>query len=206
MAAQGSWPSIQRHGLLSTSALLDLFQVNGAERARLESGHRPSSERIYHPTHGEAVVRDQIPMSDEGLARCLEDGLTPTEWYRLLNSKVFFWLTSERLERLLGARAYRNTPHTILIVDTQALLANHSSRVQLSPINSGCTKPFPHPRGKKTFQPLAKYPFAAYDRARAKKDPVVELAVDGGVPDISGLVLRVEERRSGSRNRTIWAR
>ena len=29
MAAEGSWPSIQRHGLLSTSALLDLYEVCG---------------------------------------------------------------------------------------------------------------------------------------------------------------------------------
>ena len=32
MAECGSWPSIRRHGLLSTSALLDLYGVQGAER------------------------------------------------------------------------------------------------------------------------------------------------------------------------------
>lgn len=206
MAAKGCWPTVERYGLLSTSALLDLFEVNGSERSRLESAHRPTSERIRHPKYGEATVRDQIPMSDAGLARCLEDGLTPQDWYRLLNSKVFFWLTIERLNRLLGANAYRDAAHTILTVDTEAVLANHAGRVQLSPINSGCTKPYPHPRGKSTFQPPSTYPFAAYEHARRRREPVVELAVEGGVPDIRDLVIRVEERRSGGRSRIIWTR
>jgi hypothetical protein len=206
MAAHGSWPSIQRHGLLSTSALLDLFGISGLARTRLESEHRPTCKLINHPVHGGAVVRDQIPMSDAGLERCLQDGLTPASWYRLLNSKVFFWLTLDRLERLLGARAYRDQAHTILTLDTAALLARHEARVLLSPINSGCTKPYPHPRGLATFQPLATYPFAAYDRSRGRKDPVVELAVEGGVAEVSDLVVSVEERRAGGVGRVIWAR
>ena len=206
MAAKGSWPSIQRHGLLSTSALLDVFEVSGAERARLESAHRSRSVRISHQRHGEGVVRDQLPMSDAGLVRCLGDGLAPSAWYRLLNSKVFFWLTSERLERLLGAKPYREQEHTILTIDTAALLAHHADRVLLSPINSGCTRPFPHPRGLSTFQPLTTYPFAAYDRARGRKDPAVELAVEYGIADVCDLVISVEERRAGSPGRTIWRR
>lgn len=43
MAADGSWPSIRDRGLLSTSALLDLYEVTGDERVSLESRHRPES-------------------------------------------------------------------------------------------------------------------------------------------------------------------
>jgi hypothetical protein len=32
-----------------------------------------------------AWIRDQRPMSDKNLAGCLRDGLTPTDWYRMLN-------------------------------------------------------------------------------------------------------------------------
>ena len=32
MAEYGTWESIKKHGLLSTSALLDLFQKSGEER------------------------------------------------------------------------------------------------------------------------------------------------------------------------------
>ena len=90
MAAEGSWPSIQLHGLLSTSALLDRFEVTGEERDRIERRHRPESISIRHEEHGHAVVRDQKPMSEGGLLRALKDGLTPSDWYSTLNERVFF--------------------------------------------------------------------------------------------------------------------
>jgi Family of unknown function (DUF7002) len=34
MAEANIWPSIEKHGLLSTTALLDLFEVNGNRRHR----------------------------------------------------------------------------------------------------------------------------------------------------------------------------
>jgi len=36
MAHVNAWPGIKRHGLLSTSALLDLFGVRGSSRKALE--------------------------------------------------------------------------------------------------------------------------------------------------------------------------
>lgn len=56
MAEAGSWPSIQRHGLLSTSALIDLFEVKGARREALEARHRPESVTLTHPRYGTALV------------------------------------------------------------------------------------------------------------------------------------------------------
>ena len=70
MAEFGSWPSIRQHGLLSTSALLDLYEVAGVERAGLEFRHRPECEEIYHDAHGSAVIRDQKPMTDADLRKC----------------------------------------------------------------------------------------------------------------------------------------
>src|SRR5438445_4566198 len=95
MAEAGSWPSVQQHGLLSTTGLLELFEINGEQRQKLECRHRPERVSIHHPKHGSAVIRDQKPMDDSGLRRALRD-MTPEEWYRLLNSKVFFWLCEER--------------------------------------------------------------------------------------------------------------
>ena len=37
MAEAGSWESVKRHGLLSTTALLDLFEVSG-DRTRRDRG------------------------------------------------------------------------------------------------------------------------------------------------------------------------
>ncbi len=34
-------------------------------------------------------------MDDRSLRRCLQDGLGPEDWCRLLNGRVFFWLSRE---------------------------------------------------------------------------------------------------------------
>jgi hypothetical protein len=203
MAQLGSWPSIQAHGLLSTSALLDLFEVRGDERYRIESSHRPDSVTIRHPMHGSAVIRDQKPMSDRSLQKALAGGLKPADWYRDLNSRVFFWLAEERLNGLLNARAYRDHPHNVLVVDTRCLVERHEGKIVLSPINSGCTIPFPHKRGPETFRRIADYPYA---RRKRLPNPIVELAVDYSVPDIRELVTEVRETSSGSGTKVVWKR
>jgi hypothetical protein len=202
MAEAGSWPGIMRHGLLSTSALLDLFEVRGPEREAIESAHRPVSLAIAHPVHGTAVIRDQKPMSDRALRRALAGGLSPSEWYRILNAMVFFWLTEERLKRLLEAVEYRNRRQTVLTIDTARLLERHGHRVRLSPMNSGNTRPYPHPRGRDTFLPLSQYPFES--RKARGREPVVELTVEYAVPDIRDLVLRVEETGGGRPASVLW--
>jgi hypothetical protein len=195
MAELGTWPSIKAHGLLSTSALLDLYGVNGEERRRIESRRRPESVTMRHDRYGPAVIRDQKPISDSALQKCLT-GMTPTEWYRLLNTKVFFWLTPERVLGLLSARAYRDREHTVLTVDTQELLRLHQKKVVLSPINSGSTVYNPQPRGADTFQRLGTYPFEGWRQKRGSaKKAIAELAVDYHVSDIEALVLRVERRK-----------
>lgn len=206
MAERGSWPSIRRHGLLSTSALLDLYEVTGAERARLERAHRPESVELVHPKLGRAVIRDQKPMDDQGLRRALTDGLTPEDWYRILNAKVFFWLTEDRLNRLLGARAYRGLRHDVLVVDTRELLSEHAEEVVLSPLNSGATKPMPFPRGRSTFLRMDEYPFDVWDKKRSRQDPVVELAVRRAVPDIERFIVRVYEDGGGAPRTVLWER
>jgi len=191
MAERGSWPSIQRHGLLSTSALLNLFEVKGVRREAIEAKRRPENVVIEHPRLGRAVVRDQKPMDDTGLRRCLQDGLVPEDWYRLLNERVFMWLTRERLQRLLTARPYRAREHDVLELDTGSLVAAFRDRITLSPINSGATKPFPRDRGKDTFLPIANYPYSSWRERRKAGERVVELAVADGIRNIGPFVRRV---------------
>ncbi len=124
----------------------------------------------------------------------------------MLNAKVFFWVTEGRLERLLGAGTYRNRSHTVLLFDTKALLADHAERTVLSPINSGCTRPFPHPRGRSTFLPLKAYPFQRWRKKRGASGAVVEVAVDEAVRAVVKYVVEVRERRAGERGRLIWSR
>lgn len=204
MAEEGSWDSIRRHGLLSTSALLDLFEVRGAARTAIESCHRPESVPIKHPVHGTAVIRDQKPMSDKGLEKALLDGLTPRQWYELLNRQVFFWVREQRLRTLLAARAYRDKRHLVLTIDTARLLARHAERIVLSPYNSGATKPNPFPRGRDTFLPMQQYPYLDWRKARGRQNAVVELAVLRGVPDIVEFIERVELTGGARPPQVVW--
>jgi hypothetical protein len=190
MAEEGTWENIRRNGLLSTSALLDFYEKTGQERYSIESEHRPELSSIVHPSHGSAVIRDQKPMSETALRQCLID-LEPREWYELLNSKVFFWPTRQRLLRLLSARAYRNRIHCVITVDTAKLVERYEESIKLSPINSGSTIYVPQPRGRNTFLPLQQYPFEARRRLRGIKDAIAEITVEHSVPDIAELAVEV---------------
>ena len=195
MAEDGSWPSIARHGLLSTERLVDLFEVPEPQRTMLLTQHRPECVPLTHPRHGDAVIRDQKPLQITKLQRLLTD-LTVTQWIQLLNSHVFFWLHPDRLATLLNARAYRTRPHVVLTVDTRSLVSAHAARIRLSPINSGAAAYLNGYRGSATFQPIA-----AYQHPRSRLRPpkyVIELAVAQHIPDIVDHTLRVE-RRHGDR-------
>jgi hypothetical protein len=205
MAEQASWPSIERHGLLSTSALLDLFEINGTRRAVIESARRPESVEITHRVHGTVVIRDNIPLREGPLAQALR-GMTLTEWYETLNRRVFFWVRQERLVRLLRGMAYRNRAHDVLTVDTASLVAAHEQRVTLAPINTGSTIFNPQPRGVGTFLPIADYPYEDWRRRRGRADAVVELAVEHSVPDIVQHTLLVEACRGEDVLEILWER
>ena len=204
MAARGSWPSIRRHGLLSTSALLDLFAVPPDRRAAIEAARRPTGVLLERPDLGRVLVRDQTPMSDAGLRRCLRDGLAPADWYRLLNARVFFWPNRARLLRLLNAGLYRAAAHDVLELDAAALVAACRDRITLSPINSGTTVRDAAPRGLDTFLPVADYPYAHWRSRRPRGERVVELCVDRGVPDVARFVRRVSAMRADGAAEVLW--
>jgi hypothetical protein len=193
MAEAGSWPSIQQHGLLSTSALLDLFEIAGSERDAIEAARRPESVAIHHPTHGTAWIRDNKPINETVLRRTLV-GMSEAEWYRTLNSRVFFWLSSERLDRLRDAPPYRERQHDILTLDTGALLEAYAAAVELAHLNSGAVHPgAKYTRGVGTFQPVTTYPWRERV-AVAPSEPIVELTVPYSVPDAHRFVIDVTTR------------
>lgn len=206
MAEKGSWESIKRHGLLSTRSLVDLFGVGEPDRSEILSKRRPASRVLEHRTYGHAVVRDQIPLSEARLRACLTD-MTLEQWLDVLNSRVFFWLNTKHLETLLGARAYKDSTHDVICIDTAALVGRHAGDITLSPINSGATMYKPPERGSGTFLPIAEYPFEERKRARGAQDAIIELAVDDGVRDILDVAVRVERRKAGGDEAIVmWER
>ena len=200
-----NWDLIRRLGLLSTSALLDLFGIDGDSRRRIESSNRREFVPLRNNAYGTAILRDQKPMDDRGLERALTDGMSPLDWYRLVNQHVFFWVDQRRVDKLLGARAYRNDRHALLVARTQELLDRHADRTVLSPLNTGATKPFPHPRGKDCFVPLASYPFADRRRKHSVRNAVVELAVPGTVPNVIEMLERVSIVGRGEPEEVVWS-
>ncbi len=181
MAEASMWPSIQRHGLLSTSALLDLYGVTGEERAGIERQRRPDFIAVNHARLGQVLIRDQKPMSDATLAPVLLD-MTPAEWYALLNERVFFWVSEERLKGLLAA--YRHRENLVLVLDTAKVMAQHAAQVTLSPINSGYSRRWAVRRGRETFRSIADYRLVERVEGRLVRKPVAECAVSGGVTNV----------------------
>lgn len=203
MAEDGSFPSIQARGLMSASALLDAYGVTGEERVAIEERLRPESVTLSRAGLPDVVIRDNKPMSDGALTKCLLDGLTPFEWYKRLNGKTFFWLHKNRLHRLLAAKAYRGRAHTILTIDTAALVAAHRAKILLSPINSGSTIMNPQPRGNGTFVTIADYPFAERKKTRPLENALVELTVAYSVPDVANHLIAAQ-RVNGDQIEDLW--
>ena len=198
LAEEANFLSIQRYGLLSANALLDLAGIQGEERIRLEQRQR----HIHVKLPNGAYLRDQKPMPSQALARCLI-GMEPADWYRLINSKVFFWLDPERLNR--QRRACEPRPQVVMVVDTKRLMDRYAGEVALSPFNTGNARRKPAVRGKSTFVPYTSWCKCGWDseatglgtRPRPRSHRPVELTVDGVVPDIMSLVVCLQPLKPG---------
>jgi hypothetical protein len=190
MAIADSWPSIEKHGMLSTVELLKLFEVDQEKAEKILTTQRSGPVVIDHKEHGTATIRDQKPLSQKKLEKCLIDCDAPT-WYRTLNERVFFWLSEDRLKTLMSAKEYAGKPHTVLRLDTARLVERYEGSIELAHMNTGNTLPFAHPRGRSTFRTMAAYPYEERRRL-ADYSAVVELTVMRGVPDLREYAIRVE--------------
>ncbi len=190
MAEAGSWPSIRKHGLLSTTALLDLFEIEGGEREAIEARRRVSMVSIHHPRYGTAWIRDNLPINETVLRRTLV-GMNEADFYRLLNGRTFFWVARERLDKLRTAAAYNNREHDLLEVDTAAVVARYGDSIELSHLNSGAVHAGAnYPRGVGTFKSIETYEWA--ERLQVNRSqPIVELTIPYSVPDIEDFVVSV---------------
>ena len=188
MAQDGSWENIKRLGLLSTTALLDHCKIIGAGREEYELSWRQKLMNIPCGELGEIVIRDQIPMNPLELKKCLKNGTTAQDWYKLINGKVFFWTELEDLKKLLSAKHYKNKPHTVMTVNTEALLNRYVNKIRLSRINSGSTyydsTKYSHapPRDYDTFKQIKEYNWTK----------IKEVTVEYGIPDILDLTISTE--------------
>jgi len=184
LADAENWPAIQRDGLLSTAALIARAKLD-TQAAAPYASYRDGGRQL--PCG--ALIRDQRPMPPAALARCLDAGLAPQDWYDLVNAKVFFWLDDDRLARHMAACARR--PQVVMVIDLARLLARHGRRAYLTPFNVGNARRLPAARGRRSFVPLAAWQATRWRSEaaggaapRAASHPPAELAIEHGVPDI----------------------
>ena len=188
----GSWPSIKKYGLLSTQVLLRSYAKSDDEIARLTQARRPHWVEIGCPGRPRAVLRDQKPLTDQGLKRALRGSAEPWQWYELINSMVFFWPTKDRLRTMISASAYAKVEHDVLVVDTKELVRLERQNIRISQMNSGCTKPMPWPRDMTLFKKFQDYPFANRRRRYGAAKAIAEICVLDRVERIAEAVLEVE--------------
>jgi hypothetical protein len=147
-------------------------------------------------------LRDQKPMPASALKKCLV-GMTPPEWYALINSKVFFWLDTARLNRQRGACGPRH--QVVLEVDAGRLVARHAEGIALSSINTGNARRRPAKRGRCTFVPYWIWIESGWSSEseglqtppRGRSHCPVELTVTAGVSNIMNFVVRVHRLGPG---------
>lgn len=202
MTGAGGWEGIARDGLLPVSALLDWHGADEATRERLQFSRRAEQVTLAPGV----VVRDNKVLNEKSLRRALTGGLTPRDWYAMLNARAFLWVNPKRLERLLGGRAYRDDTHDVLAFDTLSLVRAHADRVEGTPMNTGAAFMRAVERGRESFVPLADIPWDEWKAKRGVRDAVVEVAVPGGVPDAADHLLEVRRRQAGREDEVLWTR
>jgi hypothetical protein len=194
MAEAESWPSIREHGLMTTDRIVQTAGISDTDMTSILGQRRSRSVTVDHPLLGRVVIRDQGPLN---LAHLRLTDMTFPQWIAELNSRVFFWLHSDRLQRLLNARRYRLTEHDVITLDTRRLLASVKNRASITSMNTGATLfPSAPARGSTTFTQISDYDYEAHRRQGAA-NAVVELAVSGGVPDLRDHVIAVHRMRGG---------
>jgi hypothetical protein len=198
LAEASNWPHIQRNGLHSARVLLDMAGVTGPERERLER-----TQRMVHTELPNGVqIRDQRPLPLAALKTCLI-GMSPADWYAMLNARVFFWLDPQRLNRQRAACGPR--PQVVLIIDAMRLVAAYADQIAMTPINTGNARRRPAKRGTATFVPYSQWIASGWaseaaglgTHPRASGHPPAELTVAGSVPDIMKFVVATQELPPG---------
>ena len=149
-------------------------------------------------------VRDQKPLPASALAACLV-GMQPPDWYELINSRVFFWLDVDRLNRQRLACGSR--PQVVLVIDAERLVARYDERIALSRINSGNARRRPAKRGRSTFVPYREWIESGWSSEaeglglrlppRAQSMSPAELTVAGDATDIMSCVIEADRLRPG---------
>ena len=197
LTAQGSWDSIKKNGLLSTSKLLAMCKTPKELRDIICREPRSNSVPVENPEISlDATIRDQEPLYDSILKTQLEiqrAKITAQKWYERQNGRVFLFLSYERLADF--AKQYPD--EDMLVINTRSLVATHCCQIELCAYNSGYNKreahmlenPSYYKRHDDMFLPFKDYPYRFWQKRNDV--PVKELTVLNDIPDIAFHVIKV---------------
>jgi hypothetical protein len=147
------------------------------------------------PEGGEVVLRDQKP-NRTNLADSL-DGVTPEEWWQLLNQRVYLFPSETPLKGLLKSYSDRGFSQEVITFETAKLLGPVADRVEVASVNAGV---FPRASGRTrgigTFQTLAG---AEFPVAKVK-----EVTVVGHLPVPETAVVKVVSHAPDGVTRRLW--
>jgi hypothetical protein len=129
--------------------------------AELGRGHEASAFRgAITPITGTGATK--VTLRDQKVSRkdpgpCL-DGITPEEWWTVVNSRSYLFCRARDTERLVASYLGRGYDQEVLTFDTAGLLARCAGSVEVTTVNAGV---FPRKtgvtRGRWTFVPLAEF-------------------------------------------------
>lgn len=139
--------------LLSANAIIDIsnnasYCIHKRTR-RTDHVQLVFNDQVYH-------LRDQRPISEKALAKCLTDNWTVGDFLFHLNDRVFMWPTLERLWRHFN-RYERESPIIFRFSTKEVIELN--PHVKFCRLNSGATRANsylggkPPERGAATFLP-----------------------------------------------------
>lgn len=207
MAQGGAWPSIQRHGLLSTSAIVDLYNVDSSLRVAIATNVRRESVSLTDPDLGTMTIRDQRPM--KFLDECLEPGASRLAFLSAINTRIFFFPGNSGLYRLMGAKLYRDLPQTVIEFDTRAVVEAFGHVAELAPYNTGSMHvPTAPIRSAAVFKPISEYPYDFWEKKRrhSSTEPVSEFTLPYSMPQAEEFVLKAQTWVGGASTETLYER
>ena len=150
---------IENKMLYSTNSLIDMSQKSSDSAIK-------THKRFTHTfidVNGKIIsLRDQRPISEVALPKCLTDGWSTGDFLHHLNDRVFMWPTLERLGRHF--KRYEIEKPVIFRFSTKDIL-KANPHVKFCRLNSGATRPNSYlggiapERGPNTFLPANKYTF-----------------------------------------------
>ena len=198
IAESSNWPFIEKEGLLCAATLMRQSSLGVEEIERCERQQRTS--RLVLPDG--RVLRDQCPVPTSALERCLVN-MSPPEWYKLLNSQIFFWVDVDRLNRV--RKVMIDTVQVVAVVDTAALMAKYGASAAVTPFNIGNAKRKASQRSTSTLVPYTVWQSSGWQtetagvggRPRVRSHKPAELVVDTAIPDFMEFVLEVRRLAPG---------